>query len=78
MATIVGIAWVIVNYMLRKKHMEHQNHFKHEAMKQMGIILLDDNTAIDRNNTLIALSKPDSLIENKEKKRSLMILPPAK
>jgi hypothetical protein len=78
MATIVGIAWVIVNYKLRKKHMEHQNHFKHEALKQMGIILMDDNTAIDKNNTLIAPSKPDSLIENKEKKSSLVILPPAK
>jgi amino acid transporter len=78
MATIVGIAWVIVNYKIRKKHMEHQNHFKHEAMKQLGIILMDDNTAIDKNNTLIAPSKPDSLIENKKKKRSLMILPPAK
>lgn len=78
MATLVGIAWVIVNYKLRKKHMEHQNHFKHEAMKQMGIILMDDYTAIDKNNRLITPSKPDNLIENKEKKNSLMILPPAK
>lgn len=78
MATIVGIAWVIVNYKLRKKHMEHQNHFKHEAMKQMGIILMDDHTAIDKNNTLIAPSKPDKLIDSKAKKNSLMILPPAK
>lgn len=78
MATIVGIAWVIVNYKLRKKHMEHQNQFKHEAMKQMGIILMDDHTAIDKHNTLITPSKPDNLIENKKKKSSLMILPPAK
>lgn len=78
LAAIVGTVWAVMNYKLRKKHMEYQNNFKHEAMKQLGIILMDDHTAIDQKNTLITPTKPDNMIENREKKNSLMILPPAK
>ena len=47
-AFIFSIVWIIASYRLRKKYMEYQYQYKKDVMDQLGLLVLDDNTVIDK------------------------------
>jgi hypothetical protein len=73
---IFGIFWVIANYKLRKKHMEHHFQYKKDVMAQMGLLIMDDETVINKDGKIIS-EKDFKLIEmNQDDKKKFQILPP--
>lgn len=73
---IFGIFWVIANYKLRKKHMEHHFQYKKDVMAQMGLLIMDDDTVINKEGKVIA-EKDFKLIEmDQGDKKKFQILPP--
>lgn len=73
---IFGIFWVIANYKLRKKHMEHHFQYKKDVMAQMGLLIMDDETVINKDGKVIA-EKDFKLIEmDQGDKKKFQILPP--
>jgi hypothetical protein len=73
---IFGIFWVIANYKLRKKHMEHHFQYKKDVMAQMGLLIMDDETVINKEGKVIS-EKDFKLIEmNQDDKKKFQILPP--
>lgn len=73
---IFGVFWVIANYKLRKKHMEHHFQYKKDVMAQMGLLIMDDETVINKDGKVIA-EKDFKLIEmNQGDKKKFQILPP--
>ena len=73
---IFGVFWVIANYKLRKKHMEHHFQYKKDVMAQMGLLIMDDETVINKDGKIIS-EKDFKLIEmNQDDKKKFQILPP--
>jgi hypothetical protein len=79
---IFGFAWIISNYKLSKKHMEHEYHYRNDVMEKLGFLIMEDKTVIDRNGKLISLSQkpmlPSPQQEPTEERETLKIMPPSK
>ncbi len=73
--TLLALTWLIINYKLRKKHMDYQNKYRHAAMEHLGLLIIEDQTAIDHNNVVITPSHSQHK-EDQGKQKGLMILPP--
>ena len=77
---IFGLIWIVMQYRLNKKHMEHEYAYRKEVMDKLGFLIMKDDTVIDKEGNLISnkpASKPDNgkylpEIEN------LKFLPPSK
>lgn len=75
---IFAVFWIIANYKLRKKHMEHHFQYKKDVMAQMGLLIMDDETVINKDGKVIA-EKDFKLIEmNQSNKKKFQILPPSR
>ena len=77
---IFGIAWIISNYRLSKKQMEHEYRYRNDVMDKLGFLIMEDDTVIDKNGKLV--SQKQSLLtappESSDKEReNLKILPPS-
>jgi hypothetical protein len=79
---IFGFAWIISNYKLSKKHMEHEYRYRNDVMEKLGFLIMEDKTVIDKNGKLIGLSQkpmlPSSQSEPAEERETLKIMPPSK
>ena len=77
---IFGIAWIVSNYKLSKKHMEHEYRYRNDVMDKLGFLIMEDDTVIDRNGKLVSHKQallPESQ-KHAEERESLKILPPSK
>ena len=77
---IFGIAWIVSNYKLSKKHMEHEYRYRNDVMDKLGFLIMEDETVIDKNGKLISqkqLLLPESQ-KPSEEREALKILPPSK
>lgn len=77
---IFGIAWIVSNYKLSKKHMEHEYRYRNDVMDKLGFLIMEDDTVIDKNGKLISqkqLLLPESQ-KPSEEREALKILPPSK
>ncbi len=77
---IFGIAWIISNYRLSKRHMEHQYRYRNDVMDKLGFLIMDDDTVIDKDGKLISQKQqllPESHQTSKERE-TLKIMPPSK
>lgn len=50
---LFGVLYLWLHYKLIKRRMEYVNQYKWEMMSHMGMLLLDDNTVIDREGKVI-------------------------
>jgi hypothetical protein len=79
---IFGFAWIISNYKLSKKHMEHEYRYRNDVMEKLGFLIMEDKTVIDRNGKLIGPSQkpllPSSQPETAEERETLKIMAPSK
>jgi hypothetical protein len=72
---IYGITLMVANYRLRRQHMEHQYRYKNEVMRQLGLLITDDERVITKNGDVI--STRDNMIEmGKKDSNKFQILPP--
>lgn len=77
---IFGIAWIVSNYKLSRKHMEHEYRYRNDVMDKLGFLIMEDDTVIDKNGKLISQKQP-LLPESKqlsEERETLKIMPPSK
>lgn len=51
---ISGLIWLIFNYKLHKMRMKYQFDYKTEMIKQLGLVLTDDNKLINSDGKVIA------------------------
>ena len=52
-AILFGFIYLWFHYKLRKKRMEHAYQYKWELMNRTGMLILDDNTVIDKEGKII-------------------------
>jgi hypothetical protein len=77
-AIIVGVVWLVVNYKLRKKQMDQQYQYKNEVMQRLGMLIMDDNTVIDRQGNVISLEPAKILQKPASIQEDLQLLPNSK
>lgn len=77
-AIMLWLLWLFVNYRLNRQHMHYEYKYKSDVMEKLGLLVLDDNTVIDKDGKV--LSQPDTLLIEGEttEKGNLKILPPSK
>jgi uncharacterized membrane protein len=75
-ALIFGICWVIANYKLRKKHMEHHFKYKNDVMEHMGLLIMDDETVINKEGKVISENHTKLIEMGQNEKKKFQILPP--
>lgn len=77
-AILLWLLWLFVNYRLNRQHMQYEYKYKNDVMEKLGLLILDDNTVIDKKGKII--SQPETLVyEGQETgKGNLKILPPSK
>jgi hypothetical protein len=76
-AILLWLLWLFVNYRLNRQQMQYEYKYKNDVMDKLGLLILDDNTVIDRKGKIIA--QPESLVyeEQETGKGNLKILPPS-
>lgn len=77
---LFGIAWIVSNYKLSKRHMEHEYRYRNDVMEKLGFLIMEDDTVIDKNGKLISQKHlhPSSPQELTQERENLKILPPSK
>ena len=74
-AMIFSITWLVANYKLKRRHMEHQYRYKNDVMQQLGLLITDDERVITKEGDVI--STRDNLIAMEKKDNNkFQILPP--
>jgi hypothetical protein len=76
---IFGIAWIVSNYKLSKKHMEHEYRYRNDVMEKLGFLIMEDDTVIDKHGKLVSQKQPllPGVSQEPAKEReNLKILPP--
>lgn len=62
LGAVVGIGalftliWLILNYKLQKKSIEYKHSYRENVIKQLGMVILDDDTVLDKNGNIISQS----------------------
>lgn len=76
---IFGIAWIVSNYNLSKKHMAHEYRYRNEVMEKLGFLIMEDDTVIDKNGKLVSQKHllPPGPQEPAKERETLKILPPS-
>lgn len=77
---VFGIAWIVSNYKLSKRHMEHEYRYRNDVIEKLGFLIMEDDTVIDKNGKLISqkqLALPESR-KSSEERETLKVLPPSK
>ncbi len=46
--TVFGLLWLVLSYRLRQQKMASQQRYRQEVMERLGLVILDDNTVLDR------------------------------
>jgi hypothetical protein len=55
-ATIFAILWLVLSYRLRMRRMTSQQRYRQDVMDRFGLVILDDNTVLDREGNQVLLS----------------------
>jgi hypothetical protein len=76
---IFGIAWIVSNYKLSRRHMEHEYRYRNDVMEKLGFLIMEDDTVIDKSGKLIShkhqLLPPPH--EPSKERETFKILPPS-
>jgi hypothetical protein len=62
-AAVFTLIWLILNYKLQKKSIEYKHAYRESVIKQLGMVILDDDTVLDKNGNVVNR-------ENREKDRN--------
>jgi uncharacterized membrane protein len=53
-AFLFSLVWIIASYRLRKKYMQYQYQYKKDVMEQLGLLVLNDDTVIDKKGHTVS------------------------
>ena len=73
--SIFSITWMVANYKLRRRHIEHQYRYKNDVMQQLGLLITDDERVITKDGEVIS-SQEDMIEMEKKENNKFQILPP--
>ncbi|MDY0362126.1 MAG: hypothetical protein RBR08_11785 [Desulforegulaceae bacterium] len=65
-AAVFTLIWLILNYKLQKKSIEYRHAYRETVIKQLGMVILDDDTVVDKNG---------NIVNNKENKKKSHFYP---
>lgn len=63
-AAIVGITWLVVNFRLKKKQMDYEYRYRKDIMDKLELMVLDNDTLVDRNGNVVSIKAPEKSKEN--------------
>lgn len=72
---IFSITWLVANYKLKRRHMEHQYRYKNDVMQQLGLLITDDERVITKDGDVISTQVNMIEMEKKDNNK-FQILPP--
>ncbi len=52
-ATLLGLAWMLVVYRLKNKQMDYQHQYRRDILEQLGFMILDDETVVDKSGNIV-------------------------
>ena len=52
-ATVFGLIWMVLSYRLRRQRQDFAFRYRQEVMEKTGMIILEDETVIDREGRVI-------------------------
>ncbi|MDY0133282.1 MAG: hypothetical protein RBR53_11530 [Desulforegulaceae bacterium] len=68
-AAVFIMVWLILKYKLQKKSIEYNHAYRESVMRQLGMVILDDDTVLDKNGNIISGEKTkDSFYQSPLKK----------
>lgn len=73
-ACIFGVTWIFLKFLLRRREIEYQYRFKKEVVENTGLIIMDDNSIIDKKGNLISSGNPPALESGKKQTGPLTLL----
>lgn len=53
-ATLFTIIWLILNYKLQKKAIQYKHSYRESVIKQLGMVILDNDTVLDKNGNIVS------------------------
>jgi hypothetical protein len=62
-ATLFGLFWAYALYRLKSKQMDYHQHYRKEILERLELMVLDDDTIVDKKGNLIPLKDLNS-VEN--------------
>lgn len=72
---LFGGVWLIINYKLRKKHMDYQYQYRNQVMERLELLVMDDHTVVKKDGEVISLSETRMLAQGGTGKQRFKILP---
>jgi hypothetical protein len=63
-AAIIGITWMVVNFRLKKKQMDYEYRYRKDIMDKLELMVLNNDTLVDRNGNVISIKAPEKNGEN--------------
>jgi hypothetical protein len=61
---IIGITWLVVNFRLKKKQMEYEYRYRKDIMDKLELMVLSNDTLVDRNGNVISIKAPEKSKEH--------------
>jgi len=74
-AALVVMVWMVLSYRLRRRRLELLHEFRQELVSRTGMVMLEDETLIDREGQVIDLPPEQRAVEG-VKSGELTLLPP--
>ncbi len=75
LAGIVAVVWIIANYKLKKRHMDHLFEYKREVMKNMNLLVMDNDMILDAQGNVISPKQPKLITMDAADAAYINILP---
>jgi len=57
-ATVVALVWMVLSYRLRCRRLDYLQQYRSQVLERTGLILLEDETLIDRDGKLVERDRP--------------------
>ncbi len=64
-AFVTALVWMSLSYNLRKRKQDYLYQYRREVMDRLGLVILEDETVIDREGRVISQGKPRELGHDK-------------
>lgn len=55
---IFGTIWMVMSFRLKKRQMDYEYRYRKDVMDKLELMVLDNDTIVDRNGKVISIKKP--------------------
>ncbi|BCR03301.1 hypothetical protein DESUT3_03700 [Desulfuromonas versatilis] len=64
-AFVTALVWMSLSYNLRKRRQDYLFQYRRDVMERLGLVILEDETVIDRDGRVVSEGKPRELGHDK-------------